>query len=109
MDLFDILTWAEILVKTTFLGTPTLTVLSSRIATTGQLRSSFRHDHFLGLLYRISMNVFEFGAPGTEGSMLETLSMECYKVSIILNLNATRRAFACMRLCHFFFLHLKVA
>jgi hypothetical protein len=24
--LFDILTWAEILVKTTFLGTPTLTV-----------------------------------------------------------------------------------
>jgi hypothetical protein len=29
MDLFDTLTWAEILVKTTFLGTPTLTVLSS--------------------------------------------------------------------------------
>jgi hypothetical protein len=27
MDLFDTLTWAEILVKTTFLGTPTLTVL----------------------------------------------------------------------------------
>jgi hypothetical protein len=26
MDLFDTLTWAEILVKTTFLGTPTLTV-----------------------------------------------------------------------------------
>jgi hypothetical protein len=29
MDLFDTLTWAEILVKTTFLGTPTLTVLCS--------------------------------------------------------------------------------
>jgi hypothetical protein len=28
MDLFDTLTWAEILVKTTFLGTPTLTVPS---------------------------------------------------------------------------------
>jgi hypothetical protein len=26
MDLFDTLIWAEILVKTTFLGTPTLTV-----------------------------------------------------------------------------------
>jgi hypothetical protein len=26
MDLFDTLTWAEILVKTTFLGTPTLTM-----------------------------------------------------------------------------------
>jgi hypothetical protein len=26
MDLFDTLTWAEILVKTTFLDTPTLTV-----------------------------------------------------------------------------------
>jgi hypothetical protein len=26
MDLFDTLTWVEILVKTTFLGTPTLTV-----------------------------------------------------------------------------------
>jgi hypothetical protein len=26
MNLFDTLTWAEILVKTTFLGTPTLTV-----------------------------------------------------------------------------------
>jgi hypothetical protein len=26
MDLFDTLTWIEILVKTTFLGTPTLTV-----------------------------------------------------------------------------------
>jgi hypothetical protein len=26
MDLFDTLTWAEILVKTTFLGTPTLTI-----------------------------------------------------------------------------------
>jgi hypothetical protein len=26
MDLFDTLTWAEILVKTTFLGTPTLIV-----------------------------------------------------------------------------------
>jgi hypothetical protein len=26
MDLFDTLTWAEILVKTTFLGTPTLTL-----------------------------------------------------------------------------------
>jgi hypothetical protein len=26
MDLFDTLTWGEILVKTTFLGTPTLTV-----------------------------------------------------------------------------------
>jgi ABC-type uncharacterized transport system fused permease/ATPase subunit len=29
MDLFDTLTWAKILVKTTFLGTPTLTVLYS--------------------------------------------------------------------------------
>jgi hypothetical protein len=27
MDLFDTLTWAEILEKTTFLGTPTLIVL----------------------------------------------------------------------------------
>jgi hypothetical protein len=27
MDLFDTLTWVEILEKTTFLGTPTLTVL----------------------------------------------------------------------------------
>jgi hypothetical protein len=27
MDLFDTLTWAEILEKTTFMGTPTLTVL----------------------------------------------------------------------------------
>jgi hypothetical protein len=27
MDLFDTLTWAEILEKTTFSGTPTLTVL----------------------------------------------------------------------------------
>jgi hypothetical protein len=27
MDLFDTLTWAEIFVKTTFLDTPTLTVL----------------------------------------------------------------------------------
>jgi hypothetical protein len=27
MDLFDTLTWAEILVKTTFLDIPTLTVL----------------------------------------------------------------------------------
>jgi hypothetical protein len=27
MDLFDTLTWAKILVKATFLGTPTLTVL----------------------------------------------------------------------------------
>jgi hypothetical protein len=26
MDLFDTLTWAKILAKTTFLGTPTLTV-----------------------------------------------------------------------------------
>jgi hypothetical protein len=28
--LFDTLTWAEILVKTTFLGTPTLTVLNAK-------------------------------------------------------------------------------
>jgi hypothetical protein len=28
MDLFDTLTWVEILLKTTFLGTPTLTVLN---------------------------------------------------------------------------------
>jgi hypothetical protein len=31
MDLFDTLTFAEILVGTTFLGTPTLTVLTSYI------------------------------------------------------------------------------
>jgi hypothetical protein len=31
MDLFDTLTWAEILVKTTFLGTPTLIVPKSKI------------------------------------------------------------------------------
>jgi hypothetical protein len=31
MDLFDILTWAKILVKTTFLGTPTLTVLWKKL------------------------------------------------------------------------------
>jgi hypothetical protein len=30
MDLFDTLTWAEILEKTTFLGTPTLTVLINK-------------------------------------------------------------------------------
>jgi hypothetical protein len=82
---------------------------SSQIATSGQLRSSFRHDYFLGLLCSISMNVFEFGALGIEGCMLETLSMECCKVSIIFNSNATRRASACMRLCHFFFLYLKLA
>jgi hypothetical protein len=32
MDLFDTLTFAEILVGTTFLGTPTLTVLYSKRA-----------------------------------------------------------------------------
>jgi hypothetical protein len=32
MELFDTLTWAEILVKTTFLGTPTLTVLCDDIS-----------------------------------------------------------------------------
>jgi hypothetical protein len=31
MDLFDTLTWAEILVKTTFLGTPTLIVLNCNL------------------------------------------------------------------------------
>jgi hypothetical protein len=31
MDLFDTLKWAEILVKTTFSGTPTLTVLKGTI------------------------------------------------------------------------------
>jgi hypothetical protein len=29
MDLFDTLTWGEILIKTSFLGTPTLTVPSN--------------------------------------------------------------------------------
>jgi hypothetical protein len=33
MDLFDILTFAEILVGTTFLGTPTLTVLTTNNST----------------------------------------------------------------------------
>jgi hypothetical protein len=37
MDLFDTLTWVEILVKTTFLDTPTLTV---------PYRSSFVNGHF---------------------------------------------------------------
>jgi hypothetical protein len=34
MDLFDTLTFAEILVGTTFLGTPTLTVLYGSLQTT---------------------------------------------------------------------------
>jgi hypothetical protein len=42
------------------------------LATNGQLSSNFRLGHSVGLLCSISMNVFEVGALGTKGSMLET-------------------------------------
>jgi hypothetical protein len=41
MDLFDTLTFAEILVGTTFLGTPTLTVLYVWLLETLQLHALF--------------------------------------------------------------------
>jgi hypothetical protein len=39
-DVFDTLTWAEILVKTTFLGTPTLTVPTKHI----EIQEHFIHE-----------------------------------------------------------------
>jgi hypothetical protein len=41
MDLFDTLTWVEILEKTTFLGTPTLTVLKVAISFSSNIQMNF--------------------------------------------------------------------
>jgi hypothetical protein len=50
MDLFDTLTWAKLLVKTTFLGTPTLTVLKGHLLVMDNYFSSI--GHFEDLLSR---------------------------------------------------------